>query len=119
MIQSNGGDGFDPVGQFKREGVAKLKSRGIVHAAELPGDGIRDLLAVVPRTATPETGEPIEYFTTICTPVVAAIGSNHHPWVILELTIAGKWHPMSLKLLTAQSRRPSWIKMLHSVPGSC
>jgi hypothetical protein len=56
------------------------------------------------QPTSPEPGQTIKYLATIAVGEVTAVGAINNSWIVFELSIPGKWHPIGIELRLSQLR---------------
>ena len=101
--------------QFEAEWMAVLESRRVIQRSHLLAYRFRNFLATVPQPACPQTRQTVKYFSTVHTGVVNALSAAEKSRLALELTVAGKWHPVSAQLRFAERLRGAGVGIFFKI----
>ena len=109
MIEPGGSELHQAVGQLERQRMAELESRRIIQFRKLAADGVDDLAPGMAGTAGPKARQAVENASPIHIEVIHALARLQQAWIVLELAVAGKRHPMRFELRPVQFHKPHLI----------
>ncbi|MNT60346.1 hypothetical protein D3C72_1979220 [compost metagenome] len=113
MIQTIRHQAGDLVGQAEGQRVAVLEARRVVQGAQLAGDRLLDLRAVVAGAAGPQAGQAVEDAATLVVDEVVAVGAHDDARVTLERAVGRERHPLGIEIQIADGKLV--VAVVHDV----
>ncbi|CAI8293698.1 MAG: Uncharacterised protein [Porticoccaceae bacterium UBA1117] len=97
--------------------MSVLKTTKKIKGRRLLGNSFTNFWATMTQASGPKARQTVKHFSSIGSGNVTTLRRNDHSWILFELTITRKGHPMSIKLRLGHPSTIIKLLVLRTIVG--